>query len=206
MKQLATWGEVGEDFAAQLTDFQNTFLESVKSLGSTREALAQELKQQEQEARATLKKLDRENIEIRKYSLGLGLRIEETLKEVRGLPKGQKIKKDAVLSALNGNLEALEHIEILAQRGDTIALKILALTKDLEAFAKAFTAHQFAACVYLARLEESTPYAPADYAPAQDFTHRLGRDPKTFANAPNTHALARVPVCAKTRRRLTKTN
>jgi hypothetical protein len=193
--ELAAWGDVESDFASQLVEFRNAFIKAAQPLADTQKALALELATQKREASATLKRLQRENVEIQKHSRELGLRLTDTIKAAKTQPKHNK---DAALLALNGNLEALEHVELLADRGDTFALELLALINDLDTFTLDFTAHQFAACVALEQLEQSTDYAP-------DFTPQLARNKETFPNAPNTHALARVPVSAKARRRLTKT-
>ena len=196
--ELASWADVEGDFASQLVEFRNAFITAAQPLALIAAQLEQELAKQRREASATLKRLKLENIEIAKHSKELAQRLTDTIKAAK---TQSKHRKDAALLALNGNTEALEYVQELADSGDTFTLEVLALCVDLEVFSQRFIAHQFAACVALEELEQST--ASTDYAP--HFTPQLARNKETFPNAPNTHALARVPVSAKARRRLVKT-
>ena len=177
-----TWADMQGDYAAQLTTWEKTLTHSVESLGRIRADLDREIHIQQRETLATLKRLQRENMEIHKHSRELGLRLTSTIKAIRGLPK---LKKITATLALNKDREAIGQFEILAERGDTFALELLALINDLDTFAQAFIEHQFAACIYTKQLDNTTPSRPAAFTSTQDFTPRLARDPKTFANAPS---------------------
>jgi len=177
-----TWADMQGDYASQLTTWEETLTHSVESLGRIRADLDREILIQQRETLATLKRLQRENMEIHKYSRELGLRLTLTIKAIRGLPKLYKI---TATLALNKDREAIGQFEGWAGRGDTFALELLALINDLDTFAQAFIAHQFAACVYTEPLDNTEPSRPAAFTSTQDFTPRLARDPKTFANAPS---------------------
>ena len=182
MSTELTWADMQGDYAAQSTTWEKTLTQSVESLGQIRHALDRQILIQQRETLATLKRLQRENMEIHNHSRELGLRLTSTIKAIRGLPK---LKKITATLALNKDREAIEQFEILAERGDTFALELLALINDLDTFAQAFIAHQFAACIYTKQLDSTTPSRPAAFTSTQDFTPRLARDPKTFANAPS---------------------
>jgi len=182
MSTELTWADMQGDYAAQSTTWEKTLTQSVESLGQIRHALDREILIQQRETLATLKRLQRENMEIHKHSRELGLRLTSTIKAIRGLPK---LKKITATLALNKDREAIGQFEILAERGDTFALELLALINDLDTFAQAFIAHQFAACIYTEPLDDTEPSRPAAFTSTQDFTPRLARDPKTFANAPS---------------------
>ena len=182
MSTELTWADMQGDYAAQSTTWEKTLTQSVESLGQIRHALDREILIQQRETLATLKRLQRENMEIHKRSRELGLRLTSTIKVIRGLPKLYKI---TATLALNKDREAIGQFEILAERGDTFAIELLALINDLDTFAQAFIAHQFAACIYTKQLDYTEPSRPAAFTSTQDFTPRLARDPKTFANAPS---------------------
>ena len=182
MSTELTWADMQGDYAAQSTTWEKTLTQSVESLGQIRHALDRQILIQQRETLATLKRLQRENMEIHNHSRELGLRLTSTIKAIRGLPK---LKKITATLALNKDREAIGQFEILAERGDTFALELLALINDLDTFAQAFIAHQFAACIYTKQLDYTEPSRPAAFTSTQDFTPRLARDPKTFANAPS---------------------
>ena len=196
--ELASWADVEGDFTYQLVEFRNAFIKATQPHTLTPAEYKRILAKQTHEAREVFKQLKLEEIEIKKHSKELAQRLTDTIKAAKEQPKHLK---DAALLALMGNTEALEYVQKLADSGDTFALEVLALCVALEVFSQRFIAHQFAACVALEEAEQSA--ASTDYAP--DFTPQLARNKETFPNAPNTHALARVPVSAKARRRLVKT-
>jgi hypothetical protein len=181
--QLATWGEVETDFTNYLVEFRNAFLQQAQPLAAIRSELEQELRQQKNTARETLKRLQRENVAISAHSKVLAQRLSDTTTAAKSLPKH---RRDLVLLALGGDSAALEVWQELAEQGDTFALDLLELCADFTEFTDRIILHRLESCELLAALESTTA---STYA-APTLTAESTRE--TFPNAP--------PICAPSAR------